>query len=66
MKPDKEALIDEENKLKRLRFIIDLTLVVIRQTDLPLSDARKLVADAKQKALCQGQACFLAIFGFRP
>ena len=51
MKPDKEALIDEEKKLKRLKFIVDLTSAVIRQTDLPLDDAQKLVADAKQKAL---------------
>ena len=51
MKPDKEALTDEENRLKRLRFIIDLTSTVIRQADLPLDDAQKLIADAKQKAL---------------
>jgi len=51
MKPDREALIDEEKRLKRLKFIIDLTSAVIRRTDLPLDDAQKLIADAKEKAL---------------
>jgi len=51
MKPDREALIDEEKRLKKLKFIIDLASAVIRQTDLPLDDAQKLVADAKGKAL---------------
>ena len=51
MKPDREALIDEEKRLKRLKFIIDLASAVIRQTDLPLDDAQKLIADAKEKAL---------------
>jgi len=51
MKPDREALIDEEKRLKKLKFIIDLTSAVIRQTDLPLDDAQKLIADTKEKAL---------------
>jgi hypothetical protein len=51
MKPDREALIDEENKLKRLKFIVDLTSAVIQHGDLPFGDAQKLVADAKEKAL---------------
>ena len=51
MKPDREALIDEEKRLKRLKFIIDLASAVIRRTDLPLDDAQKLIADAKEKAL---------------
>lgn len=51
MEPDREALIDEEKRLKRLKFIIDLASAVIRQTDLPLDDAQKLIADAKEKAL---------------
>jgi hypothetical protein len=51
MEPDREALIDEEKRLKRLKFIIDLTSAVIRRTDLPLDDAQKLIADTKEKAL---------------
>jgi len=51
MKPDREALIDEEKRLKKLKFIIDLTSAVIRRTDLPLDDAQKLIADAREKAL---------------
>jgi hypothetical protein len=51
MEPDREALIAEEKRLKRLKFIIDLTSAVIRRTDLPLDDAQKLIADTKEKAL---------------
>jgi hypothetical protein len=68
MKSDKEALIDEENRLKRLTFIIDLTSAVIRQADLPLDDAQKLIADAKKKALelfPDKEATFELIYGSR-
>ncbi|MFQ5902401.1 MAG: hypothetical protein ACE5JO_01805 [Candidatus Binatia bacterium] len=51
MREDKEALLAEEKRLKRLRNIVDLTSAVIRQADLTLSDAQRLVSNARERAL---------------
>ncbi len=51
MKEDKEALIGEERRLKRLKMIIDLASALLWQSDLTLSDAQKLVADARERAM---------------
>lgn len=51
MKPDKEALLAEELKLRKLRRMMDFTAALLWQADLPLSQAQKLVADAKERAL---------------
>ncbi len=51
MKPDKEALLAEETRLKRLRRIMDFTTALLWQADLTLSEAQKLIADAKEKTL---------------
>ncbi len=51
MKPDKEALLAEELKLKRLRYLMDFTAALLRQADLSLDQAQALVGDAKEKAL---------------
>ena len=51
MKPDKEALLAEETRLKRLRRIIDFTATLLWQADLTLAEAQKLVADARERAL---------------
>ncbi|OGQ78174.1 MAG: hypothetical protein A3F90_07600 [Deltaproteobacteria bacterium RIFCSPLOWO2_12_FULL_60_19] len=51
MTPDKEALLAEELKVRRLRRIVDLTAALLWQTDLTLDQAQKLVADAKARAL---------------
>jgi hypothetical protein len=51
MSIDKEAIRAEELRLKRLRKIVDLTAVLIWQADLSLSDAQKLIDDARVKAL---------------
>jgi hypothetical protein len=51
MKPDKEAVLAEELKLKRLRTMMDFTAVLLWQADLTLEEAQKIVADAKAKAL---------------
>ena len=51
MTPDKEALLAEEFKVRRLRRIIDFTAALLWQADLTLAQARKLVADAKERAL---------------
>jgi len=51
METDKEALLAEEQRLKRLRRIMDFTAALLWQADLTLSEARKLVADARDRAL---------------
>ncbi|MGH7775105.1 MAG: hypothetical protein ACREQA_23010 [Candidatus Binatia bacterium] len=51
MKEEKEALLDEERRLKRLRMIVDLASALLWQSDLTLGDARKLVADTRERAL---------------
>jgi len=51
MKPDKAALKDEERKLRRLRAIVDLASALIWQSDLTLSEAQKLISDARERAL---------------
>lgn len=43
-------LIEEEKKIKRLRFIVDLTQAVLMQADLTLREAFDLVAGAKNAA----------------
>ena len=51
MKPDKKALQAEEARVKKLRRIMDLTATLLWQADLTLSEAQKLVADARDRAL---------------
>ena len=51
MKPDKEALLAEETRLKRLRRIMDFTAALLWQGGLTLSEAQKLIADARERAL---------------
>ena len=51
MKPDKEALQTEETRLKKLKRIMDFTAALLWQADLTLSEAQKLVADARERAL---------------
>ena len=51
MTPDKEALLAEELKVRRLRRMMDFTAALLRQTDLTLDQAQKLVADARARAL---------------
>ena len=49
--PDKEALFAEELKVRRLRRLMDFTAALLRQADLTLDQAQKLVADAREWAL---------------
>ncbi len=47
----KGELLEEEKKLKRLRFIVDLTQAVLMQSDLTMREAFDLMGDAKKAAL---------------
>ena len=51
MEPDKEALFAEELRVRRLRRAMDFTVALLWQADLTLDQARKLVADARERAL---------------
>jgi hypothetical protein len=48
---DKEALLDEERKLRRLRRAMDLAAALLWRVDLTLEEARDVVNHAKQTAL---------------
>jgi hypothetical protein len=48
---DKEALLDEERKLRRLRRAMDLTAALLWRVDLTLEEARDVIDHAKQTAL---------------
>ncbi len=48
----KEQLIEEEKKMRRLRFVVDLAqAVLLQQPDLTLREAFDVVRDAKKAAL---------------
>ena len=48
----KEKLMEEEKKMRRLRFIIDLAqAVLMQQDDLTLKEAFAVIRDAKTAAL---------------
>ncbi len=48
----KEQLIEEERKMRRLRFIVDLAqAVLLQQPDLTLREAFDIVRDTKKAAL---------------
>ena len=48
----KEKLMEEEKKMRRLRFIVDLAqAVLMQQADLTLKEAFTIIRDAKRAAL---------------
>jgi hypothetical protein len=51
MAPDKEALLAEERKLRRLGRAMDLAAVLLWRVDLTLDEARDVVDHAKRTAL---------------
>ncbi len=51
MKPGKEALQEEELKLRKLRRIMDFTAALLWQADVDLSQAQKIIAAARARAL---------------
>jgi len=46
----KKAVKDENKKIKQLRFIIDLTMNVIAQSDITLEDASQMVVSTRDVA----------------
>ena len=51
MSIDKEALLAEERKLRRLRRAMDLTAALLWRVNLSLEEAQDVVNHAKQTAL---------------
>ena len=48
----KEKLMEEEKKMRRLRFIVDLAqAILMQQADLTLKEAFAVIRDAKAAAL---------------
>jgi hypothetical protein len=48
---DKEALLAEERKLRRLGRAMDIAAALLRQTELTLEEAQDVVSHARQTAL---------------
>ena len=51
MKPTPENLKDEEKRLRRLRFLVNLAQGVLMQADLTLREAFTIMEDTKKAAL---------------
>ena len=49
--PSKEAIREEQKKINRLRLLVDLTMSVIMQSDLPLTEAQEMVEGLKNNAV---------------
>lgn len=51
MTVDKEALVAEERRVRRLARAMDLASILLRRADLTLSEAQEVVAHARKVAL---------------
>ena len=51
MPADPEALLAEENRLRRLRRAMDITAALLWKVDLTLSEAQEVISHAKRTAL---------------
>jgi hypothetical protein len=49
--PSQEAIREEQKKINRLRLLVDLTMSVIMQSDLPLTEAQEMVEGLKKNAV---------------
>ena len=50
-KATKEEILEEQKKINRLRFLVDFTISVILQGNLPLERAQRLVEGLKKHAV---------------
>ena len=51
MEENKNALLLEEKRIRKLKTIVDFTSALLWQADLTLSEAQKLIADTRKRAL---------------
>lgn len=50
-KPTEREILEENKKVRRLQFMVNLVMSVISQGDLPVEEASELVASTKRAAL---------------
>ena len=48
---EKKEIAEEERRLKTLRLLVDFSLAYLAQTNVPLEEARAVVAGVKKQAL---------------
>ena len=48
--PTKEAIDEESRRIRHLRIVVNLSLSVIAQSDMPYEQAQEMVASAKRLA----------------
>ena len=68
MSTHKQALLEEERKLRRLRRSMDVAATLLQQVDLTLEEAQDVVEHAKRTALTlfpDKEATFDLIYGPR-
>jgi hypothetical protein len=68
MNPNREALLAEERKLRRLSRAMDIAAILLWEVDLTLEEAQEIVNHAKQTALQlfpDKEATFDLIYGPR-
>jgi hypothetical protein len=68
MSPDKQALAEEERRLRRLRRAMDLTAILLREIDLTFEEGQSVVTHARRTALQLfpgKEAAFDLIYGSR-
>ena len=49
--PTTEEVMEEQKKIDRLRFLVDFTITVIQQGNLPLPDVQRMVEGLKRHAV---------------
>ncbi len=49
--PSESEIREENRKVRRLQFVVDLVLSVLRQSDMPVEEAAELVAATRRFAL---------------
>jgi hypothetical protein len=49
--PSEEEILEENRRVRRLQFVVDLVLRVLWQSDLPVEEAAELVAATRRFAL---------------
>jgi hypothetical protein len=49
--PSESEILEENRKVRRLQFVVDLVLGVLHQSDMPVEEAAELVAATRQFAL---------------
>jgi hypothetical protein len=49
--PSESEILEENRRVRRLQFVVDMVLSVLRQSDMPVEEAAELVAATRRFAL---------------